>query len=201
MDYIEYYSDDYLTAKRIPKDVFLTKESWNLPFEFVKEQADLNGDIRMGLYHQLLKRAKVPSYIDQIKESPYYNELYKDILKGDNLIEKIDLAIYFDNDLIETIFNGIDNLIEEIINYDKKDELYYSLAMRLADISKFDIDTSQRERIIEGIEILLEKDYEEIKSFEDDFTLPESTEQELKDSKERNKKIFIDKVRANKKIK
>jgi hypothetical protein len=200
MDYIEYYSDDYVTAKRIPKDVFLSKESWNLPFEFVKYQADLNEDIRLGLYHQLLRRAKTPSYINQIKESPYYNDLYKDILKSDNLIDKVDLALYFDNDLIETTFNGIDNLVEEIINYDKKDEFYYSLAMRLADISKFDIDSSQRERIIEGIEILLEKDYEEIKGFEDEFTLPESIEENLITSKERNKRAFISKVNENGKV-
>ena len=198
MESIKYYDDETEEYKIIPKEEFINDVSWNLPFEFVKQQADENEDIRMPLYHQLFRRAKVNPYIETIKTSNYYEQLLNEIINGNKIIEKIELSLYYENDLIEPLFGGMRNIVEKIINYDGKDEFYSSLASTLVYISKFDIDEETRERIIEGISILIDKDFEDKIDFEKELMMPSLTKEELLEIKERNKQSFIEQVKGKK---
>ncbi len=201
MENISYYDEDEERLKTFPKEEFVNDISWNLPFTFVKEKADENEDIRMPLYHQLLRRAKVNPYIDILKNSPYYDQLFCEIIKSDNTLEKIELSLYFENDLIYALYGSIRNLVGEIINYNQQDEFYSSLASMLVDVSKLDIDEETRERIIEGIGILIDKDFDEMNNRESEKILPKLTDEQYMEIKENNKKAFIEKVNNNRKTK
>ena len=197
MDIIRYYDDEKEEDVEMSKEEFVQEESWQLPFEFVKQKADENEDIRMALYHQLFRRAKYEPYIEEIKDSEYYNQLVTDILSSNNLLDKIDLALYFDHDFIETIFSGLYNLTDEIINYDRNDELYTELAMRLVEISKFNVDEETKELIYSGIDILTEKSYKDTNENGEKFDLPQLSDNELKRVKENTKQSFLSNINAN----
>jgi hypothetical protein len=197
MDNITFYDEEKEEQVEMSKDEFVSDESWQLPFEIVKQQADEHEDIRMDLYHQLLRRAKQQPYIDQIKSSGFYDQLVNEILSGDSLLDKIDLALYFDHDFIETIFSGLYNLTDEIVNYDRNDELYTELAMRLVEISKFDIDDETKELIISGIDTLTEKSFKEMNEIGEKFGLPQITGEELEKIKESTKQSYLYNVEAN----
>lgn len=201
MEVIEYYNEDEEKTELIPKDEFVKSKAWNYPFAFVQEQADMYEDIKSELYHQLLLRAKVNPYIDAIKGSSFYNQLYKEVIEGDKEIEKIFLALYFDHDLIETLFNGAKGLVDHIINYDGKDEFAFNLAMNLIDVSELDIDDETRNRILEGIDILMEKDAEEMKALEKEFPMFPSMDIDYEKRKEENIQEFKNRVEKNKGLK
>jgi hypothetical protein len=197
MNSIRYYDEDKDEEVEMSKDDFVEEESWQLPFEFVKQQADEHEDIRMELYHQLLRRAKQEPFIEELKSSEYYNQLVDEVLSSNSLIDKIDLAIYFDHDFIETIFFGLYNLTDEIINYDRNDELYTDLAMRLVEISKFDIDEETRELLYSGIDILVDKSFEEINRIGEKYSLPLLSDDEIKKLKKTSKQSYLDGINEN----
>lgn len=201
MEKIKYYDEEKGMELEYSKEDFVKRYSWDLPYDFVKQQADSDEEIRMPLYHQLLKRSKAPMYSEMLKESPYYKDLYQDILNGDNETDKIDLAIYFDNDLIESIFGGVNNLVQRVINTPFEEETFFNSAMKLVDISQFDLDDETVETIKEGISTLVDKDYEEMDKIGASIGLPGINPETSAQAKEENKQALINKVNANRKAK
>lgn len=198
MDKIIYHNEDEDIDQEFDKEEFVRRHSWDIPFEFVQEQADKDEEIRMPLYHQLLKRAKAKPYSDRLKESPYYVQLYQEIVNGSNETDKIDLAIYYDNDLIETIFGGINNLIDGVLRTPYDEETFFTSAMKLVDISEFDIDDATRDRIKEGITTLMEKDFAEMDKLAESLGLPKLNPASSTEQKNKSIQSLIEKVEKNK---
>ena len=194
MEYIRYFNEDSGEVLTFDEDQFVREASLDMPFEYVQEQADINPRIRRDLYHKLFKRAKGNYEINRIQESTYYPKLFTEIINGNNTYERILLAVYYDPSLIEFLFQGIENLIDNVVNCNTEGVSYLDLMDVIVSISKYDIDDNIRSKLISGIEVLASKEFNLINSYGEFTSIDsEKTKKELISSylirinKEKNK--------------
>ena len=203
MEIVKYYDEDNKQTIEITMKDFIHSEAWHLPYNFVKNEADKsnNIEVKSPLYHQLLRRSKVSPYIDMIKESSFYPTLYQEIVTGDNELDNILLATYFDNDLIESKFNGLNNLTDTIINYKENDVFPSELITLLVKLSELGIDDTIRDKMLDGIDYLVDREIDLMDEISKKYKLPTTSEKEKMFKAEEMKKIYKNQINSNNKQK
>lgn len=196
MGTIKYFNEDDEMTHVCTEEEFI-KDAKDIPFETVLGIANSNETIREKLYHQLLLRARYGQYPEILRRNEYFEELEQEVLNGHDEREKIHLALYLDNDLIETYFGGIDRLVDRIRNVKSKEVLPIELAGYLADASLFSENEETNNKIIDGIDYFVERDYDEMLETFEDFPFPNISIDKLKNNKENNKNSFHEIVNRN----
>ena len=199
MEIVKYYDDDSEQIVEIPMDEFIRSESWHLPYDFVKKEADKTTDnnIKSSLYHLLLRRSKVIPYIDMIKDSSFYPTLYQEVVTSDNELENILLATYFENDLIETKFNGISNLTDTVINHTSSDAFPSEMITTLIELSKLDIDELTRDKMLSGIDYLVDREMDLLDEIGTKYNLPTISDKEKMFKSEELKRTYKYQIKSN----
>ncbi len=196
MGMVSYYNEDDDKTHVCPEEDFV-KESENIPFETVLGIANTYETIREQLYRKLLLRARDGQYPEILRRSEYFDELEKNILEGNNEEEKVHLALYVDNDLIDTYYGGIDNLVDTITTLESDEIMPLDLAEYLVDASSFGVESETLAKIRQGINAFVDKDYEEMMELIDEFPFPNLNPDRLMSNCERHKRNFLDKVNKN----
>ena len=196
MGMVSYYNEDDEKTHVCREEEFV-RESSNIPFETVLGIANSYETIREQLYRKLLLRAKDGQYPEILRRSEYFDELEKKILDGDNEEERVHLALYVDNDIIYTYYGGIDNLVDKINEIEPKEIMPLDLAAYLADASAFDVESDTIEKIREGINTFIDKDYEEMIELIEEFPFPNLNPDKIMNNCERYKRNFLDIVDRN----
>ena len=186
MKTIRYYSTEDDRMLLIPVDDFVSKEAWNLPYDFVLEQADQNVEIQSALYHQLLRRSKKESDIEKLKNSKYYKKLYTNVVNGSNELEKMMLSIYFDPSLIPFLFQDMNQLVSKIINHSTSDVFPTELLDMLVKVSEFDLEDSTKEMIHQGVSSLVDKEFSMMDEYDPYSTISSKHIDMMKDKMKRH---------------
>lgn len=196
MKTIEYYDNDDSITHIYTEDEFL-KEAYSMPFELILSVAKAHETIRNNLYYYLLLKAKFGENSELLKACDFFDDLERTILTGKSEEEKMHLALFVDNNLIESYYNGIDSLVDRIINIDPKETMNLSYAEYLAQASNYTDNEETINKIRAGINHFVDRDYEELVELVEEFPFPNISIEKMQENREKFRQGYLGIVSKN----